>query len=127
MNPNKQMESAVKWLFVICVILTVVYLSVAKMTEQSTERAVLPHSRPHGLLPSEKSPGVTGSLSAPGGYICPEMYIRELQQYMIDSGIKKVKVNGEWEVLKVDGRWGDISEGAYCILKGIESMRKAGQ
>ncbi len=53
----------------------------------------------------------------------PEKYIRKVQQRIIDSGYDKVKIDGVRKIVKVDGKWGPVSDKALCNIIANESRK----
>ena len=54
--------------------------------------------------------------------------IRETQQQLIDAGYERVYVprRGEWCTLAADGKWGEITDAAYCQYKCDEALEVMG-
>ena len=72
------------------------------------------------------SPPPNGLTVAQGGAILSvEAYTRNLQEYMIYArGITHVEVDGVVETVKADGIDGPITNKAFCMLMGTESMER---
>ncbi len=82
--------------------------------------AVIHSTKSNGLPTPVHTEGVSRT-----GVLSVESYTRQLQQYMLDRGIVWVKVEGELVELTADGRDGPKTDAAYCMLMGIESIKRA--